>query len=168
MFSERGYLTSLTKVLARKPSQGPTVWCCSFCLPKAARDETDGVKVIHICPRTEENCEEDCNIGGEELVPVQKMHQAPTKGRRYSDGRKMEPSVVKRDRVSVSEEWHHNIDSRQEREVDVPMLRRHMSSDIEKRFVNCEDVEIPVIRIQHAHGDDSDEGRLIEICKRSH
>jgi hypothetical protein len=168
MFSERGYLTFITRALARKPPQGLIVWCCSCCLPKAARDETGGVKVIHICPRTEDNCEEDCSIDGEELVPVQKMYQAPTKERRYSHGRKIEPYLVKQDHVPANEEWNHNI----EREVDVPMLRKHLSSDIEKRYedshVNCEDVKIPMIRMHHVHGDDGDEGRIIEIYKQSH
>lgn len=128
--------------------------------------------MIHIGPRTEENCEEDCSIDGEELVPVLKMHQAPTKQRRYSDGRKIEPSLVKQDHVSANEEWYRNIDSRQERDVDVPMLRKHPSSDIGKRYedshVNCEGVEIPMIGMHHDRGDDGDEGRIIEICKRSH
>jgi hypothetical protein len=172
MFSERGYFTFLTSSLSRKTPQGLIVWCCSCCHPKAARDETSGVKVIHICPRTEENAEEDCNMDVEELVPVQKFNQAPNKGRRYSDGRKMEPFLVKQDHVSSNEERHCNIDSRQEREVDVPMLRKHLSSDIEKQYedscVNCEGVEIPVIGMHRVHGDDGDEGRIIEIYKRNH
>lgn len=128
--------------------------------------------MIHISPRTKENCEEDCSIDGEELVPLQKMHQAPTKERRYSDGRKMEPSLVKQDHVLASEEWQHNIDSHQEKEVDVPVLRKCLSSDIEKRYedshVNCEDVEIPMLGLQHVHGDDGDEGRITEVFKRSY
>jgi hypothetical protein len=156
MFSERGYLTFPTRALARKPPQGLIFWCCSCCLPKAAREETDGVKVIHICLRPEENCEEDCSTDGEECVPVQKNG-------------KMEPSLVKRDDVSANEEWHHNIDSLQEREADVPLLRKPLSLDIEKRYedsrVNCKGVEIPVIRMHRGHGDDGDEGRIIEICK---
>jgi hypothetical protein len=159
MFSERGYSTFLTRTLARKPPQGLIFWCCSCCLPKAAKEETGEVKVIHICPRTEENCEEDCSTDGEECVPVQKNG-------------KMEPSLVKREHVSANEEWHCNTDSLQESEVDVPLLRKPLSSDIEKRYtdshVNCKSVEIPVIRMNRVHGDVRDEGRIIEICKRSH
>jgi hypothetical protein len=162
MFGERGYLTIPTRALARKSPQGLIDWCCSCCLPKAAREETGGVKVIHICPRTEENCEEDCGIDGEESVPGLKMHQAPTNEKRYSDGRRTEPSLVKRGRVSADEESRRKKDSLQEREVDVRMLRKHQSSDMEKRYedsgVDCRGVEIPLIRMHHVHGD---EGRIL-------
>jgi hypothetical protein len=168
MFGERGYLTFLTRALARKRPQGLIDWCCCCCLPKAAREEYGGVKVIHICPRTEGTFEED-RIGGEQSVPVQKMHQPSTEESRYSDDRRMEPSVVKRGHVSASEEWLCNKDSLQKREVDMRMLRKHPSLDIEKRCedngIDCKDAEIPVIRL-HCVRDNYNEGRIIEICNQ--
>jgi hypothetical protein len=124
--------------------------------------------VIHICPRTEGNFEED-SVDGEQSVPVQKLHQASAKESRYSDGRRMEPSVMKRGHVSASEEWLCNKDSLQERQVDVRILRKQPSLDIEKRCedndIDCKDVEIPVIRMHHVRGNDN-EGRIIDICNQ--
>jgi hypothetical protein len=164
MFGERGYMTVLTRALARKRPQGLIEWCCSCCLPKATREDYDEIKVIHICPRTEENFEEDCSVDGEESVPVLKMQQVPTKESVHSDGRRVEPSVVKVDHVLAGEEGPCNKDILQDRKGDVQILRKHSSLDVEKPREDSavEGMEIPVISTRHVHGDDN-EGRIVGI-----
>jgi hypothetical protein len=120
--------------------------------------------VIHICPRTEGNFEED-SADGEQSVPLQKMDQGSYKESRYSE----ETAVMKRGRVSASEEWLCNEESLQEGQADVGILRKQPSLDIDKRCedngIDRKDVEVPAIRMHHVRGDDN-EGRIIDICNQ--
>jgi hypothetical protein len=116
------------------------------------------VEVIHVSPRTE-NCEEDSTARGEE-VPVQESHHEE---RRRSDRKRMELSFLKPVRALADEKWHHNKDSLEGREVEVP--RKHQSSDSKGRYedsaVGDKDVEIPIMRVHYAQDNDDDEGRML-------